>query len=248
MCQLGLPLVRFKPDNLAQLNPMIWKTQQITPIVKRSTGMSIVDSGRNELGVGVVSSNTTLSSLSVEGSIVDVCTGLVKDTGRTVGVRVPAVALVVEIDRGDLRVHSSETVTGNGEDETSVVVLSEDVGPVIGLILGLHVSLSSESVDGARSAVLAETEVVPSNNIVIELLLELVVTLEDDQSLVHLGNNGSEALCTRCCRAESVDYDPWLSVRVGKVLEQSCLVKGLSRAESVVVSISVIVFMLCGAG
>lgn len=78
--------------------------------------MSVVRTGRDVLRVVVLAEDTTLSGLTVEGLVVSVGTSLVEDSGRAVGVRVPAVALRVEIDRRNLRVHASETVTGDGED------------------------------------------------------------------------------------------------------------------------------------
>lgn len=146
--------------------------------------------------------------------------------------------LVVQINGSNLRVHSTETVTGDGEDKASVVILAEDVCPVVGLVLGLHITLGGKAVDGARSAVVTETEIVPADDIVGQLLLKLIVALEDDECLIHLGNDGSETLRARGGRSKCIDHDPRLTVRVGEVAAESSFIECLSRAERIIVPVS----------
>lgn len=56
------------------------------PIIRGRTSMRIILSSRNELRVLVISGNSTLSSLAVEGSIINVRTSLVEDSRGAVGV------------------------------------------------------------------------------------------------------------------------------------------------------------------
>lgn len=143
----------------------------------------------------VIVEKTSLASLSVEAGVVPVDTGLVEGSRGTIVVRVVADALVVEVDRCDECVHASETVAGDAEDEAGTVVgVSGDL-EIVGSILGLEVTLKSKLIHCAPLACRSDTtsQAGPVCDGGAEVLLESPVSSEDEEDLVHLGDDGREA-------------------------------------------------------
>jgi len=86
-------------------------------------------------------------------------------------------------------------MTGNGEDEALAFVGLSRKCEVVGCFFGLEVSLQSIRVDCAVVACCSDAlaQLIPRRYFQWKVLLHVVVSSENQQDLVHLGNDGSES-------------------------------------------------------
>ena len=124
------------------------------------------------------------------------------------------------------------------ENEARVVVSLADRLEVVRKVLCLHVALRCESVDSAVGALRAKTDGVPRCDCSVQVRLKLIVASEDDGSLVHLWNDGSEATGTRSCRAKFADNLPRRAFAVWEITELGSFRECVCRAGDVVVAVS----------